>query len=143
MKIKFTTEHYARLRELACKMLFNNGEIQNKMNFPLNISELLHTTSINQLSIIMDILSKKIEAEEKKDSWLDPNEEKINNLKQQKELVNLIIGWKRWNLEALELASKKKELLEKKEELLEAEKTPADKLQEIEAALAALDKELE
>ena len=136
--INFTKEHMQKLSELALKMLFTNGEIRNKIGTPLSIVELLHTTSINQLNEIKAILAKKIEQQEGRDEWIDPDNEKLTQLKEDKELVNLIVGWKRFNLERAENARKKEELTKKLAELKESTKTPEDRIKEMEAELAEL-----
>ena len=136
--INFTKEHMQKLSELALKMLFVNGEIRNKIGTPLSIVELLHTTSINQLNEIKAALAKKIEQQEGRDEWIDPDNEKLTQLKEDKELVNLIVGWKRLNLERAENARKKEELTKKLAELKESTKTPEDRIKEMEAELAAL-----
>ena len=137
--INFTQEHMQKLSELALKMLFTNGEIRNRIGTSLSIVELLHTTSINQLNEIKAILAKKIEQQESRDEWIDPDNEKLTKLKEDKELVNLIVGWKRLNLERAENARKKEELTKKLAELKESTKTPEDRIKEMEAELAKLE----
>ena len=137
--INFTKEHMQKLSELALKMLFVNGEIRNKIGTPLSIVELLHTTSINQLNEIKALLAKRIEQQESRDEWIDPDNEKLSQLKEDKELVNLIVGWKRLNLERAENARKKVELTKKLAELKESTKTPEDRIKEMEAELAKLE----
>jgi hypothetical protein len=56
-------------------------------------------------------------------------------------MINLIIGWKRFNMEKEANARKKAELTEKLTELKESQKTPEDRIKEMEAELAALDSE--
>ena len=60
-------------------------------------------------------------------------------MKDTKELVNLIIGWKRKNMEIAENKAKKAALTTKLAELKESTKTPEDRIKEMEAELAALD----
>lgn len=138
-KINFTKEHMLRLYDLANEMLFDNATIQTSMGQVLNIVELLHTTSINQLQNIMSALKKKIDKIEEADEWIAPDNDKLEELRRMKELVNLIIGWKRHNLEISENNRKKDELTKKLTELKESTKTPEDRIKEIEAELAALD----
>lgn len=52
MKINFTQEHFQRMWSLLMGMLLNNETINNKLGQPLNVVELLHTTSINGLNSI-------------------------------------------------------------------------------------------
>ena len=139
MKINFTKQHMQRLIDLADEALFDKTTIYTKLGQPLNIYELLHTTSINQLNEIKSSLTKKIEKIEEQDEWVAPDGDKLQAMKDTKELVNLIIGWKRYNLELSENARKKEELTEKLTELKESQKTPEDRIKELEAQLKELD----
>ena len=139
MKINFTKQHMERLLDLANAALFDRSTITTKLGQVLNIYELLHTTSINQLNEIKLSLAKRIEKQESSDEWLDPDNAKLQALKETKELVNLIIGWKRYNLELSENARKKEELIEKLNELRESQKTPEDRIKELEAQLKELE----
>ena len=125
--------------ELALKMLMTNSTISTKMGAPLNIVELIHTTSINTLNNIKAGLSTKIQNLENKDEWVEVNTTELDSLKEMKELVNLIVGFKRYHLELAESRRKKAELTEKLAELKESTKTPEDRIKEMEAELAAMD----
>ena len=138
-KINFTKEHMLRLYDLANEALFDKTNVQTKLGQVLNIYELLHTTSINQLVEIKSSLSKKIEKMEEADEWVNPDNDKLAQMKNLKELVNLIIGWKRYNLEIQENKIKKAELTKKLEELKESQKTPEDKIKDLEAQLKELE----
>ena len=139
MKINFTKDHMARLIDLADAALFDRTVVTTKLGQPLNIYELLHTTSINQLNEIKINLAKKIEKAEAADEWIAPDNDKLQAMKDTKELVNLIIGWKRYNLELDENARKKEELSKKLTELKESQKTPEDRIKELEAQLKELE----
>lgn len=139
MKINFTKEHFAKLKELAAQALFGGIVIRTKLGQPLNIYELIHTISINQLSEIKNGLAKHIERIENADEWTSPDNDKIEGLKTSKELVNLIIGWKRFNMEKEANIRKKEELSKKLTELKESTKTPEDRIKELEAQLEELD----
>ena len=138
-KINFTPEHMSKLKELAVKMLFTNGIVRGKLGTPMNIVELIHTTTVNQLNEIKASLAKKIETIEKQDEWISPDNDKLAALKETKELINLIVGYKRMITERAEIEQKKKELSAKLTELKESQKTPEDRIKEMEAQLAALD----
>ena len=141
MKINFTKEHMDRLVDLAAQALFSETTFKTKMGQVLNIFELLHTTSINQLNDMKLSLGNKIARLESKDEWVEVDTTELDNLKLAKELVNLIIGWKRFQLEKAENERKRVELSAKLTELKESQKTPEDRIKEIEAELAALDVE--
>ena len=140
-KINFTKEHYAKMKELAFAMLVHNQTISTKMGQPLNIVELMHTQTINTLNGIRLSLGKQIETLESQDEWVatDYQQEKLEALKKQKELVNLIIGWKRHNLEIQEAKARKAELTAQLDELKESQKTPEDRIKELEAKLQEID----
>lgn len=137
--IKFTKEHFAKLKELASTALFENNVIRTKMGPYLTIYELIHTTSINQLNEIKNGLAKQIEKIENGDEWTNPDAEKLEGLKTNKELVNLIIGWKRYNLEKEANIRKREELSAKLAELKESQKTPEDRIKELEDQLKEMD----
>lgn len=139
-KINFTKEHYNKMLSMAAVMLVSNETVVTKIGTPLNIVELMHTTTINTLVNIKKDLSKKIENLEDQDEWVESNTNQVNltRYKNQKELVNLIIGWKRFMLEASEAAKRKQELESKLKELKDSQKTPEDKIKEIEAELASM-----
>ena len=138
-KINFTKEHEAKLDALAIKMLKENGIVRTSMGQVLNIVELMHTTSINQLNNIRTALLKAIQKKEEGDEWVATDTSVLDEMKDTKELVNLIIGWKRKNMEIAEAKTKKAELTKKLAELKESTKTPEDRIKEMEAELAKLE----
>lgn len=144
-KINFTKEHFERMKELAVDMLLNNESVTTKMGQILNISELFHTTTVGTLNNIKLGLAKKIEDAENKDEWVsDASDSKyLNLLRKQKELVNLIIGWKRYNMEKETIKSERKALEEELNRLKESQKTPEDKIKDIEEKLNGLKDEEE
>lgn len=142
-KVNFKKEHYDEMCTLAVAMLFENGVITTKMGQPLNIVELIHTTTINTLNNIRLGLAKQIEALESQDEWVasDVNQTKLKKLQDQKRLVNLIIGYKRYILEREENDRKREELKKQLSELKESQKTPEDRIKELEAELNSIDEE--
>ncbi len=140
-KINFTKEHFSKMCNLAMDMLLDNGVINTKMGQFLNIVELIHTTSINTLKNIRFSLEKQIEKLESQDEWIADNTSQygLEKAKEQKELVNLIIGYKRYQLEAQQISAKKAELVAKIAQMKEETKTPEDRLKEAEEELAALE----
>jgi hypothetical protein len=101
----------------------------------------MHTQTINTLNGIRIAIGKSIEALENKDEWVatDSTQADLAILKEKKELVNLIIGWKRYNEYARESNAKKEELKAQLSALKESQKTPEDKIKELEAKLTELD----
>ena len=139
IKINFTKEHEAKLDALAIKFLKENKVVHTVMGQALDITELMHATSINQLNNIRTSLSKQIQKKEEGDEWIETDTSALEEMKDTKELVNLIIGWKRYNLELDENARKKEELSKKLAELKESTKTPEDRIKELEAQLKELE----
>lgn len=140
MKVNFTEVNMARLKELAVEMLLNNGIISTKIGQVLNVSDLLHTTTINTLNSIKNSIKKRIEVLEGADEWtveVDTQRE-IGNLKKDVELVNLIIGYKRYTQEVAENHAKKRELEKQLRNLEESTKTPAERIEDLKKQIEAL-----
>jgi chaperonin cofactor prefoldin len=140
-KINFTKEHFDRMCVGILEMVLKNTTVSTKMGTPLNALELLHTTTIGTLNGIRLSLSKQIETLENQDEWVaeSTSQTKLESLKSTKETVNLIIGYKRYQLEKEETANKRRELEAKLSQLKESQKTPEDKIKELEDALSELD----
>lgn len=139
MKVQFKKEHFDKLQKLMCRALFENTTFKTKLGQNLTVDEMLHTVSINQLNAIKNFIADKIKVCEEKDEWVEVDTSELEKLKNQKELVNLIIGYKRYTLEKEENERRKKELEEKLFELKESQKTPEDKIKEIESELASFE----
>lgn len=139
-KINFTQEHFEKLKAYAVEMLFTQETVTTKLGQTLNIVELLHTTTINTLNSIRLQLSKEIETIENQDEWVsgETSQRKLENLKAKKELVNLIIGYKRFVQEQTEIARERASLEDELSRIKESQKTPEDKIKEIESKLEAL-----
>lgn len=140
-KINFTQEHFEKLKAYAVEMLFSNEAINTNLGQPLSIVELLHTTTINTLNSIRLTLSKGIETIENQDEWVsgEVSQRKLDSLKAKKELVNLIIGYKRFMQEQAEIARERASLEDELVRLKESQKTPEDKIKEIESKLETLE----
>lgn len=139
--INFKKEHFERMKELAIEMLLDNGGVQTKMGQQLGISELLHTTTINTLNSIRVSIDSKIKTLNNQDEWTasDATQREIADLTKTRELVNLIIGYKRYNMEKEQTERQRFMLKAELKSLKEAQKTPEDKIKEIEEKLSALD----
>lgn len=140
VKINFTKEHFNKMCSLLLSMLLNSNTVNSKLGTPINVVELLHTTTINSLNNIRLALSSKIEYLENQDEWIANsfNAKQLDTAKEQKELVNLIIGYKRYKMEVEENTQKKAELTAKLKALKESQKSPEDKIKELEAELSAM-----
>ena len=108
-KINFTKEHFDKMSKLLLKMLISNETLSTKIGTPINAVELLHTQTINTLNGMRISLGNRITETENKDEWIstEASNGRLEKLKEQKELVNLVIGYKRYKLEQEENAIKK------------------------------------
>lgn len=140
-KINFTKEHFDKMCVGILEMVLKNITVSTKIGTPLNAIELLHTTTIGTLNNIRLSLSKQIETLENQDEWVaeSTSQTKLKSLKSMKETVNLIIGYKRYQLEEEETTKKRKDLEFKLAKLKESQKSPEDKIKEIEDQLKSLD----
>lgn len=140
-KINFTVTHYERLKELSLEMLFKNEAITTRFNQVYTIVDLLHTTTIDSLNSLRTYLMDSIKKLENKDEWIadEYTQAKLATLRDKKELVNLIIGYKRYNLEIEANKRERAELENKLTQLKESQKTPEDRIKELEEQIAALD----
>lgn len=140
-KINFTKEHLEKMKSLAVKMLLDNTTIPNNLGMPLNIVELLHTTTITNLNNIRLSLKRKIDSIENRDEWVatEQSSASLEVYKTQKELVNLIIGYKRKCIEVEDAKRYKASLEMQLKQLEESQKSPEDKINEIKAALLSID----
>lgn len=141
MKINFTEAHLKEMKELLMKILLKNEVIYTKLGTPLNAVELLHTTSINTLNSIRQNIKNKINNLENQDEWIASTEtqEELDKLKESDLVVNLVIGYKRFQMERESIERKKEKLKTKIAQMKEEAKTPEDRLKEAEAELASLD----
>lgn len=137
-RINFTPEHLTRLKELSIDFLFNNKVIHSRLGNPMNIHELLHLTTINSLNNIRQECKSLVRRIEDKDEWIVSDSTALKEAKESEELVNLIIGYKRYQNEQNSILRKKAALQEQLNELKESQKTPAERIAEIEAQIAQL-----
>ena len=139
-KINFTAENKARLEALCLKFLFNNLPIQGPLGTVLRIEDLLHNTSISTLTTMHTSLKKTVATLEDVDEWTstDADKWKLERMKENLELVNLLIGYKRFLAEQEEVAEKKADLAAKIAALKDSQKTPAERIAELEAELSTL-----
>jgi hypothetical protein len=139
-KVNFTTENKSRLEELATKFLFGNLPIQGPIGTSMRVEDLLHNTSVNSLVSMNSHLKKQIASMSDLDEWscTDADTWKLERLKETQELVSLVIGYKKWLAEQEEIADKKAALAAQIDSLKESQKTPAERIAELETQLANL-----
>ena len=139
-KVNFTTENKSRLEELATKFLFGNFPIQGPIGTSMRVEDLLHNTSVNSLVTMNSHLKKQIASMSDLDEWscTDADTWKLERLKETQELVSLVIGYKKWLAEQEEISEKKAALSAQIDSLKESQKTPAERIAELESQLANL-----
>ena len=141
MKINFTKDHFEKLKELLSIMLLNNETVNNRLGIPVNVVELVHTTSLNSLNDMRNALKKTVEKAESADEWVSSfiSQEKVNKLRRQIETIYLIIGYKRYQMELADLNNKRNELTEKLNKMKEEAKTPEERIIEVQNELDNLE----
>lgn len=129
-KINFTKEHQARLEELILKMLFGNIVVSGLMGITLNAHQLLNEATINTLTNLYTGLKKSIEALEAMDSWsMTPHQEKkLKTMKETQELINLAIGYKKYQTQVATEKQQIKALKAKVKELEAESLTPVERI---------------
>lgn len=141
-KINFTAQHYQQLKELVINFLFD-GRTINAYNVgqSYNIWDLMHLCSINTLNYIRTKLEESIIKESNQDEWIADisYQSKIEQLKQDRELINLLIGYKRFSIQQSNIESQINYVKEQINKMKESTKTPEDKLKEMENKLKELE----
>ncbi len=139
-KINFTPEHLARLKELAVKSLFDGETFRvTGIGNEANVGDLIHNTSLNSLTKYHQNLRKEISDIESLDEWslTDHQRAKASRLRKTQELINLLIGYKRYESEKEAEKEKVKKLQETYAKLKEDTKTPEVRMKELEAEILA------
>lgn len=140
-QITFTKEHKAQLDALLTAMLFSGSTITGVMGTTLNAHQLLQETSINTLQKLYISTSKEIENTSKLDRWsmTEYQQSKLAGLKNQAELLDLLIGFKKFK----EVKEENARILKDKKLILaqykEEKKTPEEKIKELEAEIATME----
>lgn len=139
-KINFTPEHKARLDVLLLAMLFGNLIVKSVLGTELTAQTLLNDSTINTLQTLLGNLKRSIENLENTDAWSMSahQEKKLQELKDTKELINLVIGYRKYTEQ---VASEKQQIRTLKAELatLKASTaTPEEKMKALEAKIAAM-----
>lgn len=139
-KINFTQEHQAKLNELILKMLFGNLVLKGLMGAEMNVHQLVNQTSINSLITMNSNLKKAVESIEGLDEWSQTpyQQRKLKDTKEMQELVNLLIGYKKFQEQKNSDAQQIKNLKAKMVELEAQTITPAEQLAKIKKEIADL-----
>ena len=131
-KINFTATHLSRLSVLAVNYLFSGEAFKGPVGQILTVYDLIHTTSIDTLVKMRNELEKSIANKTNVDDWIDTEYDKLQQLKDKSEFVYLLIGYKRYKLEQTSIALEKEKLMQQLSELKESQKTPQERIKELE-----------
>lgn len=139
--INFTKENKDQLESLAVKFLFAGVTFKGALSTEVSVQDLVQFTSVNILKNMFGNLKKEIETKENQDRWsLTDNEQRIiENLKEKKDFLDLLIGYKKYQSERSGIIAKKDTLMKQLKELEESTKKPEDRIAEIKKAIEALD----
>lgn len=136
-KVNFTLENQVALEKILVSHLLTNTQFVGPMGANFNVHQLLHELSIRSLETTLKNLEREIEITSDT-PWEEPPAGKLTILNNKRELVHLIIGYKK-NLEYQKYAAEEKKKLESQiAALTESTKTPAEKIKELEAKLKEL-----
>ncbi len=137
-KINFTTTHLTKLTSLASDYLFSGEAFKGPVGQILTVYDLIHTTSIDTLIKMRNELEKLIAKKTNVDDWIDTEYDKLQQLKDKSEFVYLLIGYKRYKLEQTSIALEKEKLMQQLSELKESQKTPQERIKELEDQINSL-----
>jgi hypothetical protein len=134
IKINFNQEHKTKLDTLLLKHLYNNTQFTGGVGTKINMHQLLHETSLNSLQSLYQTLTKSLDTLKNLDQWSmnDYQQEKQENLRELIELVNLLIGFKRYESTKESNRKKASEIRDELKKLKEQNKTPEERIKELE-----------
>ena len=121
-------------------MLIGNITIKGNMGQDHSILDLFHNLTLNTLVSIRSSLNSIISKKEEIDEWsiTDGEQRVLESLKKKKELVNLLIGYKRQLEESAKTERERQTLTKQLNELKDSTMSPEDKIKEIEKQLEEL-----
>lgn len=140
-KVNFTKEHLSKLKELVIKTVMANKTIQGTVGQVFTAQDLLFNCTINTLESLHSNLKKQVEKiSDASNEWTSSEYEqrKLSALKEQQELVNYCIGYRKFREQQNSERTKLNELKRKQEELKESTMTPEDKLKAIQAEIDSI-----
>jgi hypothetical protein len=135
---QFTKEHEGRLKELSFKMLKNNTVIRKGVT-GVDIRDLFHVETESSLRGINTHLLAEIEKKSKVDTWSagEEHERSLKKIKEQQELVDLLIGYKMNKRTTAEARAARADLRRELDEIKKSTIKPEDRIKEIEEMLKA------
>ena len=138
--INFTEQNKTELQQLVFDAVTKRWQVSNKLGMVFDVMDIFHTCTIQTLRSIRKELTNKLNAFED-DEWSDKSiqdNEKIEYYSKSIKLINLAIGFRLWQQEQYDLESKKAALELKLQLLKENQKTPEEKIAELEKEINEL-----
>ena len=139
--INFTEQHKTELQQLIFDAVTKRWQVSNKLGMVFDVMDIFHTCTIQTLRSMRKELTNKLNQLED-DEWSDKSiqdDEKIAYYNMSIKLINLTIGYRLWQQEQYDLESKKAALELKINLLKEDQKTPEQKIAELEDELSKIE----
>ena len=143
MKVNFTQENLERLKTLFLELGFSGKVLSGKFGAnTYSVWDILHILSISSLKQANTNLKKEVVTLEEQDDWAVSSYQlaKAAETRKWQEFVNLTVGYK---LAEQEKTEKQAEIKQKKDalkQLVEENKTPAERIAEMEKEIQELEK---
>lgn len=141
-EVLFTPEHLAELKTIYSDLSFEAKTIGTGIGgaAQLNPFELLNETTTQTLTNIRASCRAQLAKHQDQDEWTasTATAAKIESLKRWERFVHLLLGHKSFKAEQAALEAKKKTLTANLAKLKEENKTPAERMKELEEELAKL-----
>lgn len=139
--INFTEQHKTELQQLVFEAVTKRWQVATKLGMNLDVMDIFHTATIQTLRNIRKDLTNKLNSFED-DEWSDKSiqdDEKVAYYNMSIKLINLAIGYRLWKQEQYELESKKAALELRLKLLKEDQKTPEEKIAELEEEISKME----
>ena len=139
--INFTKQHKTELQQLIFEAVTKRWQVATKLGMNLDVMDIFHTATIQTLRNIRKDLTNKLNSFED-DEWSDKSvqdDEKVAYYNMSIKLINLAIGYRLWKQEQYELESKKAALELRLKLLKEDQKTPEEKIAELEEEISKME----
>mgnify|MGYP002129000171 CR=1 FL=1 len=145
METLFTKEHAERLNSLLLQALLAGTVFKGTFGTESTVYDLLHNFAIDTLvGIHRSQKTEIIKMEEEAEEWelTAYKTRKLESLKETKEMLGLLIRYKKNKAEAEAKKAKLATLKKSYADLKEANKTPDEKMKELEEEMAKLETEV-
>lgn len=139
--VNFTPEQKAKLADLTATLCFSGETFAGKFGSnEYNPWDFLNTSSPSTLESAYNAAKRAKNAAEKEDPWSasKTDSERVEQLKRWEEFLFLAWGWARFKMDSKTREADKSRKLAALNALKEENKTPAERIAELEAELAAM-----